>query len=170
MQKLLWFLMGCFVGGIFALIALRQEFSRGQTPSTLPRIPVCDSLLEQGPDNVVAILVSPVASHPGIVCARVYNDTAKVGHYGLGDLRLERHWVRLVWLPHLRLKDFLLVGRGISKFDGAFSLSPGGYRDFYCPPPYDDSAPPGKYRVRLRYRVPPEEEEHAVYSEAFVLP
>jgi hypothetical protein len=169
MRKLLFLLAGCVVGALLAVFALRQEFRGTQTSSTLPEIPVCDLLPEREPDNVVSLRVSRIENHPGIVCVRVYNGTPNFARYEWESIRLERHWFGLVWLPHLSLSDFLLVGRGRLVGGVELVLYPGKHRDFYSSPFYEP-APPNTYRVRFRYRLTSEEEELTVYSEEFVLP
>lgn len=169
MQKLLFFLAGCVVGATFALVLLRQDFQRDHTSLPLPLVPVCDSLPKRGPDNGVAIFVSRIASHPGMVCARLYNGTQETISYGIPSLRLERRWLGTVWSSALRLRDFLPGGPRMVFRALGFMLQPGEERDQYVAPFYGP-APPGKYRVRLHYRTHSEEDERWAYSETFALP
>lgn len=174
MQKLLFLLVGGIIGSIFALILLRQDFQRDHTPLPLPLVPVCDSLPARGPDNVVAVFVGRIATHPGMVCARLHNGTQETINYGLLSLRLERRWLGIVWSSALRLRDLLPGDPRIAVKLPLFMLRPGEGQDKYVTSLYGP-APPGTYRVRLHYRVYPEEDglkedERTAYSEAVVLP
>lgn len=172
MQKLLLgflFLVGCVVGAVLTPIVVFEALSPDTMSAMLPMVPKCYSLPEQGPENTVAIAAKGLPRPPGMVCARVYNGTPKVSHYAPEALRLEGRWFRLVWLPYFGVRDMLSLILGIQSHVDFSPIPSGTTRDFYLPSRHAPAVA-GTYRVRLRYRVPSEEEEHTVYSEEFVLP
>lgn len=173
MRKLLLaflFLIGFAVGAFFTPILVFDVLYSDSMSETLPMMPECYSLSEQGPKNTVAIVVKTISRPFGIVtCARVYNGTPKVCDYTSGALRLEGRWLGFVWLPYFGVRDLLSLILGVPSFEDFSPLPPGTYRDFYLPS-RRAPASAGTYRVRLRYRVPPEEDERTVYSEEFMLP
>jgi hypothetical protein len=172
MQKLLLFflfLVGCVIGVILTPYILDEALRPDPMASMLPMVPECYSLPEQRPENAIALIATRLQRPPGLACVRVYNGTPKVCDYTPEALRLEGRWFGFVWFPYFGLSDILSLLLGIPKPSDISSLPPGASRDFYLP---SHRAPvsAGTYRVRLQYRVRPDEEEYTVYSEAFVLP
>lgn len=129
----------------------------------------CQSLPEHGLDDSISLQVSRIANHPGVVCVRIYNQTRKFIHAAGRAIRLECRWFGLFWVPYVHLRTAIPLLLGAYERQMGFTLQPGTYRDRYLLSPYD-SVLAGQCRVRLRYQVIPNEEEHTVYSAAFSLP
>jgi len=151
---------------VFSIAALLLSFAIplvGQSESV--EVPTCMWNPTQELGNNISLLVGKIADRSGFVCVRIFNGTKENISYGLLDLRLERHWLWMVWTSALRLRDFFPGGGGVVK-DWRGTVKPGRSYDHILP--FHESAPSGHYRVRFRYLV--QGKEHTVHSEEFVLP
>lgn len=155
--------------GVVVLLVI-QEVRQDHASGSLPKVPMCASLPEHGPDNTVALMVSHTTNHPGMVCVRVYNGAQKFIHSTEREpLRLDCRWFGLLWFPYFQLGDVPFLGLRRAVRGGEFVVPPGISRERYLRSPYDPVLP-WMCRVRLRYQEIPEEKERTVYSAEFSIP
>jgi hypothetical protein len=138
------------------------------------RGPICELRLEAKPEGSFTLYVIRSNDSPfSRVCILADNRTQQNITYSSlrSDVRLERQWLKILWLPYYRLTSLLsLVTVELSKAPLFIVIPPGQFKLIWVSPPSSDPLLPGKYRVRLRYHLRDEERNRTVYSDEFSPP
>jgi hypothetical protein len=141
-----------------------QEFSLNQGTDIQP-LPGCPQLPEQGVARRVSIHVSKRLDTTELVCVRVINGLSVNVEYGAVAFWLQK-WKETEG-KFLNIEDPDLRGTAVQMV--AYMLPAGGILDRYLPSSRQP-APPGRYRVRFRFRTPGQDVDEEVYSGEFSLP
>lgn len=132
-------------------------------------LPACTFPEAQVRKDKVSVLIGKDVNSPEVLCVRILNETKSPIKNGIGDIKLERNWLGVMWSARLHFREFFSFRRGFTK-DALITTRPGEVKDIYLPSSRDP-IPKGKYRVCLRYHFTSgEEEQGTVYSEEIFVP